>query len=329
MAVGRALDGLSVPVLVVGRGSNLLVADRGFRRAGGVPRPRVREPVHRGGAGAGRSRPQPSGPGPPHRGRRPARSRMGGRGAGLGRRRHPDERRRARLGHRGHPGRLPVGGPGLGRSARGARRAARLRLPALHRGRHRRGRGRCPPARARPCRRRQGGHRRDRPVAPGQPARGQQRRVGLHQPAGGLGRPADRGLRAQGLPVRDRPRSRPGTPTSSRPTPAGRPTTCTGSSPTCSRWWPGPPACASAPRCAWSGSPRAPSREPVGDDAARRADVDRRPSIDPRIRQRRAAIQRRPGASAPAVDRGRHRGCGPGGQPVSPSSTPRGSAPRW
>ncbi len=30
VAVGRALDGLSVPVLVVGRGSNLLVADRGY-----------------------------------------------------------------------------------------------------------------------------------------------------------------------------------------------------------------------------------------------------------------------------------------------------------
>ena len=258
-----------------------------------------------GAHGAGRSRAQPPGPGPPHRGRRAPRPGVGGRGAGLGRGRHPDERRRPRLGHRGHPGRLPVGGPDLGRGATRRRpsgsasptgtptvAATDVVVAGVHR------------ARARPTRRGQGGHRRDRALAAGQPARGQQCRIGLHQPAGRLGRPADRGLRAEGLPDRDRPRSRPSTPTSSRPTRTARPTTCAGSSPTCSRRWPRPPACPSAPRCAWSDSTESPGRDRCGDDPSDPAPtVGRRPSIDPRIRQRRADIQRSQGPPPAALDR--------------------------
>ena len=43
--------------------------------------------------------------------------------------------------------------------------------------------------------------RRDRALAAGPPARREQRRLGLHQPRRGLGRPPDRGVRAEGLPV--------------------------------------------------------------------------------------------------------------------------------
>ena len=39
-------------------------------------------------------------------------------------------------------------------------------------------------------------------MAPGPPARWVQRRIGVHQPAGRLGRPADRGGRAEGVPDR-------------------------------------------------------------------------------------------------------------------------------
>ena len=45
----------------------------------------------------------------------------------------------------------------------------------------------------------QGGHRRDRALATGQSARWQQRRVGVHQPGGRLRRPPHRGMRPEGV----------------------------------------------------------------------------------------------------------------------------------
>ena len=54
-----------------------------------------------------------------------------------------------------------------------------------------------------------------------QPARRPERRLGVHQPAGRLRRPADRRRRVQGPARAARPRCRPSTPTSSRPTTGG------------------------------------------------------------------------------------------------------------
>ena len=83
--MARALDGLDVPVLVVGNGSNLLVADAGF--AGlvvtlgpGFADLAIDGTEVRAGGAAG-----PARPGPAHRRGRADRPRVGGRGARLGR----------------------------------------------------------------------------------------------------------------------------------------------------------------------------------------------------------------------------------------------------
>ena len=236
----------TVPVLVLGQGLQPAGGRRAASPAGRLPRGRLRRRCRstghhgagRGGASA--SRCWPAGPRPPgSRGLEWAVGVPGSVGGAVA-----DERRGPRVGHRRHPGRLPVGRPDHGRRCR-VSRPERLAFGYRHTGagRHRGGGGRRP-SRSSPATRDrgQGDHRRDRALAAGQPARGQQRRVGVHQPAGRLGRAADRRLRVEGPPDRHAPRCRPSTPTSSRPTRAARPTTCAGSSTTCRRRWPPPPA---------------------------------------------------------------------------------------
>ena len=145
--VGAAGAGTGDPiaVFVIGRGSNLLVADGGFEglvlRLGSgfaglaLPDPasverqhcRRRSSIHR----ASRCRPVPARAGPPGGRRRVVGALVGRRRARIGGRRRPHERRRTRLGHGGVPRPVPLGRPaGRGRWHR-RRRPSRLRLPAL------------------------------------------------------------------------------------------------------------------------------------------------------------------------------------------------------
>ena len=154
-------------------------------------------------------------------------------------------------------------------------------------------------------------------LAAGQPARRAQRRLGVHQPAGRLGRSPHRRRRRQGPARSARPRCRPSTPTSSRPTTAGGPTTC----------------CALMARGAGAGARprgrRAAPRDPAGrlrprpstrdrglsvSSPRRRARPRPRPApIDPRIRARRIEVQRGVGPPpAPAPRRRRARAGGGG-----------------
>ena len=101
---GRAVAASGVPVLVVGRGSNLLVADAGFPglalTLGELLR---RHPPRRRHArpGAGRRRAEPARAGPPDGRPRPAGAGVGRRRPRLGRRRRAHERRRPRLRRQG------------------------------------------------------------------------------------------------------------------------------------------------------------------------------------------------------------------------------------
>ena len=189
-----ALGGRPVPVLVVGQGSNLLVADAGF---GGVA-------VHLGGrrsaieVDAGRGPPSRAGAavGLPVVARRSVEAGLRGfewavGRARLGRRRGAHERRRPRLGH----GRLSVA----------ATRWMDLAGDAGRRGRPRAPRPLLPPLLARAERGGALGRAGARPGRPGgrppgrwptscggagpAPAGREQRRLGVRQPAGGLGRP--------------------------------------------------------------------------------------------------------------------------------------------
>ena len=95
-------------VFVLGRGSNLLVADEGFDGVvvhlgsgfAGIDLPPPGGHAHGAGAvGAGGSGGGPAGARPPGGRRRMVRTVMGGRGAGLGRRRGAHERGGPRIGH--------------------------------------------------------------------------------------------------------------------------------------------------------------------------------------------------------------------------------------
>ncbi len=182
----------ALPVFVLGRGSNLLVADEGFEGmvlhlgAGfaGIDLPvrgrgRFGQPA-RGRAG-GRRRGAP-GARPPCRRRGMERALLGRRRAGLGRRGRSHERRRSRLGHGVVSRPLQLGRSLRRRRRHRRRRSPRLRLPLLRGGglpcrpgggavRHA-GRGRTGA----------GGGERHRQVAPRAPARRFQCRLGLHQP---------------------------------------------------------------------------------------------------------------------------------------------------
>ena len=99
-AVGRAVAASGLPVLIVGRGSNLLVADRGFAGLAIVLGPWAHEIAVDGTtvtAGGAVSLPVLA---RQTVGRRPDRAGVGGRRAGVGRWRRAHERRWARLGHR-------------------------------------------------------------------------------------------------------------------------------------------------------------------------------------------------------------------------------------
>ncbi len=233
LAVRRALAGTAVPVLVVGKGSNLLVADAGFFGLA----------VHLGPGLSGIEIGAADGPAG-----EPVEVSAGG-GAGL----PVLARRTVEAGLRGLE--WAVGVPGsvggavrMNAGGHGADTASRLLryrwvdLCAEAGGEDTPGRlafGYRTSSVA-PCqvvvgadlrgapggrRRGPGGAERDRPLAAPAPARGLQRRVGLHQPPRRLGRPAGGGGRAEGVRAWARPGFRRSTPTSSRPTTGGRPTT--------------------------------------------------------------------------------------------------------
>ena len=233
----RALD---VPLVAVGNGSNLLVADgevavwpsAGPERALGLPA----AADWRDEAGAVRAHLRPaagstyrSRPGGSRAPASPASS--GPSGCPVGRRRGRDERGRPRFGRRRHVVSARVSARGRRRSARARRSASAIARAPWVRARSCSPR-RCGLARGDPADER-GGDPRGRAVAPDPPARRDQRRFGLRQPARRLRGAARRGGRSQGLAARLGPVSASATPTSSRPTRAGGPTTstrsCTGS----------------------------------------------------------------------------------------------------
>ena len=190
VAAARRASGL--PVLVVGRGSNLLVADEGFAGIGvsiaefaaaieidgtACVAGNAMHGDRRRWGGAARRRPA-NGRG------RADRVRVGGRSPRLDRRGGADERRRARLGHgrlrrrcgRGRPRR-----PGARRRAMGCRRP-RFALPRFGPRRPpRRGLG-APAARARRPRGLRGDDRRHRALAARAPAGRAELRLGVRQP---------------------------------------------------------------------------------------------------------------------------------------------------
>ena len=139
-AVRTGLAGAGVPVLVLGKGSNLLVADAGFEglvvRLSGAfadvaaARPPVARRWCRAGGATGL-------PVLARRTRRGGlrRSRVGRRGARLGRGGAADERRWPRLRHGGLPRPLPVDGPRQPGRRRGRARAARISPTATRRSR--------------------------------------------------------------------------------------------------------------------------------------------------------------------------------------------------
>ena len=229
----RARDA-GVPVLVVGRGSNLLVADAGFAGLAVVLRDAVRQRSTIDGdrvvrAGGGASLPVVA--------RRTAAAGLTGLEWAVGvpgqrRRRGAHERRRARLGHR----RRPRAGPG--RRARGPGEDALACPPSeLDLGYRHSDLG----ARRRRRRRRAA---RPAPATAGaaealiadivrwrranQPGGQNAGSVFTNPPGDAAGRLIDRP--ASRACASARPRCRPSTPTSSRPTRAARPTTC---SPSC------------------------------------------------------------------------------------------------
>ena len=102
-AVAAVPDAADLALLVVGKGSNLLVHDDGFpglaiRLGDGFATMAIDGREVR----AGRRRGPPRA-GPPDGRRRAHGLGVGGRRPGIGRRRRPHERRRARLRHGGHP----------------------------------------------------------------------------------------------------------------------------------------------------------------------------------------------------------------------------------
>ena len=196
------------PVLVVGKGSNLLVADAGFAGLAVV----LGDGVRRGRRSTaptvrGRGRGRAPGRGAAHRGRGPDRVRVGGRRAGLDRRRRAHERRRPRLGHGRDAAEGPRRRPAPGRMS-GWRRP-RLDLAYRHSvDQPVAGRGAAPSSRSQrgDAARGRGDDRDDRALAAGEPARRPERRLGVHQPARRLRRPAHRRRRLQG-PAASAPRS--------------------------------------------------------------------------------------------------------------------------
>ena len=197
---------------------------RAGRRRWARPSPRVEVD---GDAGARRRRRPPAGRGPPHRRRRGLRRlRVGGRRARLDRRRGAHERRRPRL----RPGRQPAWRSERRRPARAAGDVLRCRPPTS-----------TSATGPRPCARPARGRGRAAALAPGDPDAGpgplideivRWRRanqpggpnagsVFTNPPGDSAGRLID-AAGGQGPAGRHRPRSRPSTPTSSRPTPAAR-----------------------------------------------------------------------------------------------------------
>ena len=177
------------PVVMLGRGSNMLVADAGF--AGIVVSATAltdgfeidaeqRRRPRRGVGGASRARPPDGGP-------RSHRLRVGGRRSGFDRRCGADERRWPRIRHRGLARR------GRRRRPRRARRPVvevraaadlGLRFRGSGLGRAARARGAVATGAGRPDRIR-GDHQRGRGMASGQSARWSERRVGVRQPGAG------------------------------------------------------------------------------------------------------------------------------------------------
>ena len=131
LAARRALFGRRIPVLVVGKGSNLLVADAGFpglavRLGPGLSDIGIDGHRARAGGGAGL----------PVLARRTVEAGLTGLEWAVGvpgsvGRRGADERRRPRIGHRGRPRAVPMARPGPRRRRRGRSGPARARLPPV------------------------------------------------------------------------------------------------------------------------------------------------------------------------------------------------------
>ena len=298
------------PSLVVGKGSNLLVADAGFAGLAvvlgdGVRRRSTVDGTTRAGRRRGRACPSS----PAARGRRPHRLRVGGRRARLGRRRGAHERRRPRLGHGRQPARASASSTSP--AARmawcpptdldlGYRRSSRPARPRSCVGADARPRARRPGRRARPSIAEIVRWRRE------QPARRPERRLGVHQPAGRLRRPAHRGRRAQGPAASGPPRCRTkhanfiqaDAGRLGRRRARARCARCAGGSPT-------PPASSCTPRPCWSAS-----------TLDRRSRVDGRPQVRPTGRRR--------AARSPARRRRRR----PAPSPSTPGSRARASRSR-
>ena len=194
--VSEALAASGLPCLVVGKGSNLLVADGGFPGVAVILDPRgfgqvaVEGTSVRSGAAvalptlAGRDRRS-----------RIDRFRVGGGSAGIGGRRCADERRRPRFRHG-----VVLGGvrPGEARGSRCTGRVedarwARIRLPDILDRSGRGGDGRRTPTVPRGSRDRSRSHTRDRAMATRAPTGRSKRRIGLHQPARRFSGATDRG----------------------------------------------------------------------------------------------------------------------------------------
>ena len=129
--MAAAVDRHDVPVLVLGKGSNILVADAGFAGlvvslAGGFDEIVIEGSTVRAGGAVQLPR-----PGPAQRVGRADRAGMGGRRPRLGGRSHPDECRWSRVGHGARPPRMPGGRPADGRDHGRPRIRSGLCLPAL------------------------------------------------------------------------------------------------------------------------------------------------------------------------------------------------------